>query len=78
MVVAELAVPFFKLILHIFNVREGIVKEELLFFPELPMICRSALFAEILFGLFVVQAVYVVSLEEINNLQQRTTLWAFV
>ena len=61
MVVAELAVPFFKLILHIFNVREGIVKEELLFFPELPMICRSALFAEILFGLFVVQAVYVVS-----------------
>ena len=77
-VVAELAVPFLKLILHIFNVRESVVEEELLFFPELPMICSSALFAELLIGLLVVQAVDVVIREEINNLQQRTALWTLV
>ena len=59
-VVAKLTVPFLKLILHIFNVRESIVKEEFLFFSELPMKCRSAFFAEILIGLFVVQTVYIV------------------
>ena len=59
-VVAELAIPFLKLIFHIFNIRESIVKEELLLFPELPMECSSAFFSEILIGLFVVQAVYIV------------------
>ena len=68
MVVAKLTVPFLKLILHIFNVRESIVKEEFLFFSEQPMECSSAFFAEILIGLFVVQAVYIVFWKEIHNL----------